>query len=55
MNKYNDKFMVAITILWVILCIECIILGNDYTPLLFFILGFVTMTVLNLLINSRKE
>lgn len=55
MNKYNDKFMVAITILWVIFCIACIVLSNDYIPLLFFILGFVTMTVLNLLINSRKD
>lgn len=55
MNKYNDKIMWAITILWVIFCIACIVLSNDCIPLLFFILGFVTMTVLNLLINSRKE
>ena len=39
----------------VIFCIARIVLSNDYIPLLFFILGFVTMTVLNLLINSRKE
>lgn len=55
MNKYNDKIMWAITILWVIFCIACIVLSNDYTALIFFIMGFVVTTVLNLLRNSRKE
>lgn len=55
MNKYNDKIMWAITILWVIFCIASIVLSNDYIPLLFFMLGFVTTTVLNLLIKSRKK
>ena len=57
MNKYNIKIMLALTILWVILGIVCIVLSDSYTALIVFILGCVVTTVLelNLLRDIRKK
>lgn len=57
MNKYDVKTILALFILWVIFCIVCIVLSNDYTVLIFFISGFVVTTVLELTIlrDIRKK